>query len=228
MMSLPKSTEIHPINTPGVLWEVSHVELVILQFRWKRLAQPRTLRFAYRVSGNPTKPVPPELGRLFSRPFEGTHRGRSMGPAHRWPLRSNKLKLSPRAASGSVPSSPVRYTCTIRSSLPSGSLNQYHPSMIGACVVQITPPPSPTTSMRVHSKGWLKDQVSRIQATREIESGQDYQQEEPVAENIFQDAHRSFTPPRPCPVEPLIRPPLSRPAISIRCSRGKPLANPRR
>ena len=54
MMSLPKSTEIHPINTPGVLWEVSHVELVILQFRWKRLAQPHTLRFAYRVSGNPT------------------------------------------------------------------------------------------------------------------------------------------------------------------------------
>lgn len=47
--------------------------------------------------------------------------------------------------------------------------------------------------MRVHLKGWLKDQVSRIQATREIERGQDYQQEEPVAENIFQDAHGSFT-----------------------------------
>ena len=30
-VSFPKSTEIHPINTPGVLWEVSHVELVILQ-----------------------------------------------------------------------------------------------------------------------------------------------------------------------------------------------------
>ena len=39
MMSLSNITKIHPINTPGVLWEVSHVELVLLQFRWKRLAQ---------------------------------------------------------------------------------------------------------------------------------------------------------------------------------------------
>jgi hypothetical protein len=30
-----------------------------------------------------------------------------MGPAHRWPFRSTKLKFSPRAASGPVPSSPV-------------------------------------------------------------------------------------------------------------------------
>ena len=137
MMALPKITEIHPIHTPGVLWEVSHVELVILQFRWKRLSQPHTFRFADRVSGNPAKLVPPELSRLLGCPFGDTHRGRSRGPAHRWPLRSNKLKVSPRAASGPVPSSPVRYTCTIRSSLPSGSLNQYHPSKIGACVVQI-------------------------------------------------------------------------------------------
>ena len=70
MMSLLKITEVHPINTSGVLWNVSHVELVILQFRWKSLAQPHTFRFAYRDSGNPTKPVPPELGRLLGRPGE--------------------------------------------------------------------------------------------------------------------------------------------------------------
>jgi hypothetical protein len=72
MMTLLKITEIHPINTPGVLWDVSHVERVILQFKWKRLAQPHTHRFADRVSGNPTKPVPPERGRLLGRP--GQHR----------------------------------------------------------------------------------------------------------------------------------------------------------
>jgi len=132
-------------------------------------------------------PIPPRLCRLVRGPVQVTHRGRSRGPAHRWPLKSNKLKLSPHAASGPVPSSPVRYTCTIRSSLPSGSLNQYHPSLVGASVVQITPRPPPTTSMRVDSHGWLKD-VSRIQATREIERGQDHDEKEPVTHNASNKA----------------------------------------
>jgi hypothetical protein len=38
--------------------------------------------------------------------------------------------------------------------------------------------------MRVHSQGWLKD-VSRIQATSEIERGQDHEQEEPIADTYF-------------------------------------------
>jgi len=36
--------------------------------------------------------------------------------------------------------------------------------------------------MRVDSHGWLKD-VSRIQATREIERGQDHDEKEPVTYN---------------------------------------------
>ena len=52
---------------------------------------------------------------------------------------------------------------------------------------------SPVQSMRVHSQGWLKD-VSRIQATREIERGQDHEQEKPITQNIFHYAHRSSAP----------------------------------
>ena len=51
-------------------------------------------------------PVPPWLARLLSRPFGVNHLGLSIGPAHRWPLRSNKLKFSPLAVSGLFPSSP--------------------------------------------------------------------------------------------------------------------------
>jgi len=49
--------------------------------------------------------------------------------------------------------------------------------------------------MRVYPYGWLRVDISRIKATREIECGQDHEQEEPVTENIFQYAHCSFTPP---------------------------------
>jgi hypothetical protein len=46
--------------------------------------------------------------------------------------------------------------------------------------------------MRVHSQGWLKD-VSRIQATREIECGQDHEEEGHKTENEFYYTHRLFT-----------------------------------
>jgi hypothetical protein len=58
------------------------------------------------VDRTKSKPVPPELRRLLGRPFGVTHRGLSMDPAHRWPLRSNKAKFSPLAVSGLFPSSP--------------------------------------------------------------------------------------------------------------------------
>jgi hypothetical protein len=53
--------------------------------------------------------------------------------------------------------------------------------------------------MRVHSQGWLKD-VSRIQATSEIERGQDHEQEEPIAPSFI----RSST--SPAQSSPVLRP----------------------